>query len=123
MQFTNPPRVEEKVKAAEGIHKIRLCKPQECTQKGWNFIRFSFEYLEESAEVPNEFCLFDLPTGYSEKEYNDFCRRVTQIRDCFGFAGTLDSVGLELWEGKIGEVEISKDKNGYLVVKRFISAK
>lgn len=123
MQFTNPPRVEEKIKAVEGIHKIRLCEPQECTQKGWNFIRFSFEYLEGSAEVPNEFCLFDLPMGYSEKEYNDFCRRVTQIRDCFNFEGTLDSVGLELWKGKIGKVEIGKDKNGYLVVKRFISAK
>lgn len=123
MQFTNPPRVEEKIKAVEGVHRIRLCKPEECVQKGWNFIRFPFEYLEESAEVPNEFCLFDLPIGYSEKEYNDFCRRVTQIRDCFNFAGTLDSVGLELWEGKIGKVEIGKDKNGYLVVKRFISAK
>lgn len=122
MQFTNPERVEEKTKAAEGVHKIRLCKPKECIQKGWNFIRFPFEYLEESAEVPNEFCLFDLPIEYSNKEYNDFCRRVTQIRDCFGFAGTLDSVGLELWEGKIGKVEIGKDKNGFLVVKRFISA-
>lgn len=122
MQFTNPPRVEEKAKAVEGVHKIRLCKPQECTQKGWNFIRFSFEYLEENAEIPNEFCLFDLPVGYTDKEYKDFCRRVTQIRDCFNFAGTLDSVGLELWEGKIGKVEIGKDKNGYLVVKRFISA-
>lgn len=122
MQFTNPPRVEEKVKAKEGVHRIRLCKPQECVQKGWQFIRFSFEYLEESAEVPNDFCLFDLPIGYSEKEYNDFCRRVTQIRDCFNFDGTLDSTGLPLWEGKIGKIEIGKDKNGYLVVKKFISA-
>lgn len=121
MQFTNPPRVEEKVKATEGSHRIRLCKPKECSKKGWSFIRFPFEYLEESAEIPNEFCLFDLPVGYSDKEYEDFCRRVTQIRDCFDFAGTLDSTGLELWEGKIGTVEIGRDKNGYLIVKRFIS--
>lgn len=122
MQFTNPPRVEEKTKATEGVHEIKLLEPKECSQKGWNFIRFPFVYTREEAEVPNEFCLFDLPVGYTDKEYNDFCRRVTQIRDCFGFAGTLDSVGLKLWEGKIGKVEIGKDKNGYFVVKRFISA-
>ena len=122
MQFTNPERVEEKTKATEGVHEIKLLEPKECNQKGWNFIRFPFVYTREGAEVPNEFCLFDLPVGYSDKEYKDFCRRVTQIRDCFNFAGTLDTVSLSEWKGKIGKVEIGKDKNGYLVVKRFISA-
>lgn len=122
MQFTNPPRVEEKTKAAEGVHEIKLLEPKECNQKGWNFIRFPFEYLKESAEVPNEFCLFDMPVGYTDKEYKDFCRHVTQIRDCFNFAGTLDTASLSEWKGKVGKVEIGKDKNGYLVVKRFISA-
>lgn len=122
MQFTNPERVEEKIKAVEGVHEIKLLEPRECNQKGWNFIRFPFVYTREKAEVPNEFCLFDLPVGYSDKEYNDFCRRVTQIRDCFNFAGTLDTASLLEWKGKIGKVEIDKDKNGYLVVKRFVSA-
>lgn len=122
MQFTNPERVEEKTKAAEGVHEIKLLEPKECNQKGWNFIRFPFVYTREAAEVPNEFCLFDLPVGYTDKEYKDFCRRVTQIRDCFNFAGTLDTASISEWKGKIGKVEIGKDKNGFLVVKRFISA-
>ena len=79
-------------------------------------------YTREEAEVPNEFCLFDLPVGYTDKDYKDFCRRVTQIRDCFNFNGNLDMVSLPEWKGKIGKVEIGKDKNGFLVVKRFISA-
>lgn len=122
MQFTNPERVEEKTKAAEGVHEIKLLEPKECNQKGWNFIRFPFVYTREEAKVPNEFCLFDLPVGYTDKEYKDFCRRVTQIRDCFNFAGTLDTASLSEWKGKIGKVEIGTDKNGFLVVKRFISA-
>lgn len=120
MQFTDPERVEEKTKAAEGVHEIKLLEPKECNQKGWNFIRFPFVYTREEAEVPNEFCLFDLPAGYTDKEYQAFCRRVTQIRDCFDFNGTLDAASLPEWEGKIGKVEIGKDKNGYLVVKHFI---
>ena len=122
MQFANPERVEEKIKATEGVHEIKLLEPKECIQKGWNFIHFPFVYTKEEAEVPNEFCLFDLPMGYSDKQYKDFCRRVTQIRDCFNFAGTLDTVSLSEWKGKIGKVEIGKDKNGFLVVKRFIPA-
>lgn len=120
MQFTNPERVEEKTKAAEGVHEIKLLEPKECNQKGWNFIRFPFVYTREEAEVPNEFCLFDLPVGYTDKEYEAFCRRVTQIRDCFDFNGTLDTASLPEWKGKIGRVEIGKDKNGFLVVKQFI---
>lgn len=122
MQFTNPPRVEEKAKAVEGVHEIKLLEPREYNQKGWNFIRFPFVYTREEAEVPNEFCLFDLPVGYTDKEYKSFCRRVTQIRDCFDFNGNLDAASLPEWKGKIGKVEIGKDKNGFLVVKRFISA-
>lgn len=123
MQFTDPERVEEKIKAAEGVHEIKLLEPEECHKKGWNFIRFPFVYTKEVAEVPNEFCLFDLPVGYSDKQYKDFCRRVTQLRDCFDFDGTLYTETLSEWKDKIGRVEIEENKKGFLVVKQFLSAR
>lgn len=119
MMFENPPRVEAKKKAPIGCHRVQLGLPTIEVKKGWEFVRFPFHYVDIDAEVPNEFCLFDLQPNYTEKEFKDFCYRATKIRDTFLPDGTFKQQNLEKWEGCQGYVTIGEDKNGYLVVKNF----
>ncbi|MGN1317113.1 MAG: hypothetical protein ACI4VW_08670 [Acutalibacteraceae bacterium] len=112
--------VEIKEKAKEGVYLVTLTKIQEEVHNGFNMLVFYFREEKLAFQSPDNFTLFDLPLGYSQKDYETFCYRWALIKRCFGIEGKFTQLNYEMWQGAKGQVRIGKQKNGYMGVTEFI---
>ena len=116
-------RDEGKPLATEGEHIVFLGIPHIESKQGYTWLEFPITYQDGGELEPSSFALFDVPPNATEKEQSEFNRRATKIFDCFDLKNTFDPKEFPLWKGKVGKVEIAKDKKGFLRVSKFIKSK
>lgn len=112
-------RIESKKIADDGEYVVVLSGVKEREKNGYRFLEFYFTYRDGQDMLPNSFSLFENRPEQGQKGFEDFCRRATQIFDCFDLNPKFDEKTMASWVGHSGEVVIGKDKNGFAVVKKF----
>ena len=115
-------RLESKPLATEGEHLVTLGIPA-IKQKGiYTWLEVPIVYENNAELLPDSFSLFEAVDPNDKKQVDDFNRRATQIFDCFDLENNFDQKRFPLWKGHTGTVIVGKDKQDFLVVKKFIKA-
>lgn len=107
------------VKASEGVHEVRLSKVYERSLKGYNVLTFEFEIIDEKADVPKSFDVFDCPVTADTKQKEAFNHRLSNIVRCFGLKGQFAPSSYQSWVGLTGKVRIKQDGEGFMNVVAF----
>ena len=103
-----------------GIHEVTIQKVYYEKVSGIDCLTAEITYEKGQQLMPDKIRFFDLSPNASEESKKAFNYKMSAFCDCFEFHDGFSELELANLIGKCGMVNVVRDKNGYIVVNRFI---